>query len=207
MKIIFRLSLLIILIPFQIFAQSKSTSKEKMEAYLFVYFTGNNKTEEAIHFAISKDGYTYRALNHDNPVITSTKISSTGGVRDPHILRGEDGNFFYMVATDMESAKGWDSNRAMVLLKSKDLINWTSKVVNIQTRFKGQDNLKRVWAPQTIYDAKAKKYMIYWSMKHGNQPDVIYYAYANKDFTDLESEPKQLFFSPTNGSCICRYCK
>lgn len=202
MKIIFRLSLLIILTPFQIFAQSKSTSKEKTDAYLFVYFTGNNKTEEAIHFAISKDGYTYRALNNNNPVISSTKISSTGGVRDPHILRGEDGKFFYMVATDMESAKGWDSNRAIVLLKSKDLVNWTSKVVNIQTRFKGQDSLKRVWAPQTIYDAKAKKYMIYWSMKHGNQPDIIYYAYANKDFTDLESEPKQLFFSPTNGSCI-----
>ncbi|MEQ1800005.1 MAG: family 43 glycosylhydrolase, partial [Lacibacter sp.] len=60
----------------------------------------------------------------------------------------------------------------------------------------------RVWAPQTIYDATAKKYMIYWSMKHGKGADIIYYAYANAAFTDLETEPKQLFFSPTNGSCI-----
>jgi len=41
------------------------------------------------------------------------------------------------------------------------------------------------------------------SIKHGvNDPDKIYYAYANADFTDLETEPKQLFFSPTNGACI-----
>jgi len=39
-------------------------------------------------------------------------------------------------------------------------------------------------------------------MKHGNEPDKIYYAYANGDFTDLESTPKQLFFSPTNNACI-----
>ena len=44
--------------------------------------------------------------------------------------------------------------------------------------------------------------MIYWSMQHGNDIDKIYYAYANADFTDLEAEPKQLFFSPTNGACI-----
>jgi beta-xylosidase len=107
-----------------------------------------------------------------------------------------------MVVTDMVSANGWSSNRAMVLLKSTDLINWTSSVVNIQKRFAGQDSLLRVWAPQTIYDAAAKKYMIYFSMKHGNQPDKIYYAYANKDFTDLEAEPKQLFYSPDNAACI-----
>jgi hypothetical protein len=45
--------------------------------------------------------------------------------------------------------------------------------------------------------------MVYFSMKHGmNDPDKIYYAYANNDFTDLETEPKQLFFSPTNGASI-----
>ena len=93
-----------------------NTSKQKYEAYLFTYFTGNQKSEEAIRFAISLDGYTYRALNGNEPVIPSEKISSTGGVRDPHILRGADGKTFYMVVTDMVSANGWSSNRAMVLL-------------------------------------------------------------------------------------------
>jgi arabinoxylan arabinofuranohydrolase len=178
------------------------TAAQKPVAYLFTYFTGNTGNEEAIRFAISKDGYHFRALNGNQPIIDSKKISETGGVRDPHILRGADGKTFYMVVTDMVSAKGWDSNRAMVLLKSNDLVNWASSSINIQKRFKGNEQLKRVWAPQTIYDQKEGKYLIYWSMQHGNEPDKIYYAYANADFTDLETEPKQLYFSPTNGACI-----
>ncbi|GGF14101.1 family 43 glycosylhydrolase [Hymenobacter cavernae] len=183
-------------------ATAKPPKKEPYSAYLFAYFTGNDKNEEAIRFALSNDGYHYVALNGNRPVISSAAISETGGVRDPHILRGADGKTFYMVATDMVSAKGWSSNRAMVLLRSTDLITWKSSIVNIQKKYRGQEDLQRVWAPQTIYDAKARKYMVYFSMKHGKDPDKIYYAYANKDFTDLEGEPKQLFFSPTNGSCI-----
>jgi arabinoxylan arabinofuranohydrolase len=176
--------------------------KENYSAYLFVYFTGNSKDGEAIRYALSDDGYHFKALNNNNPVLSSKNISSTGGVRDPHILRGADGKTFYMVATDMVAANGWNSNRAMLLLKSTDLMNWTSSIVNIQKTFPGNEDLLRVWAPQTIYDPSAGKYMIYWSMKHGNDPDKIYYAYANKDFTGLETAPKQLFISPTNGACI-----
>ena len=171
-------------------------------AYLFAYFTGNRVEEEAIHFAISADGYNYKSLNGNKPVIDSKLISSTGGVRDPHILRCEDGKTFYMVVTDMTSSKGWDSNRAMILLKSTDLVNWSSGIVNIQNKYTGQEDLKRVWAPQTIYDPEAKKYMVYWSMKHGDGQDIIYYAYANADFTDFEGEPKQLFFPENEKSCI-----
>ena len=193
----------ILMIPFTIPAQKKTVSQtKKKSAYLFVYFTGNGPGEEAIRFALSNDGYNYRALNNNNPVISSKEISATGGVRDPHILRSADGKFFYMVATDMVSANGWDSNRGMVLLRSADLVNWTSSAINMQKRFPGNDSLLRVWAPQTIYDEKAGKYMIYFSMKHGKDPDKIYYAYANAGFTDLETEPRQLFFSPTNGACI-----
>lgn len=170
-------------------------------AYLFSYFTGNSGDQEAIRFALSYDGYNYIALNSNNPIIASADISSTGGVRDPHILRGAD-NHFYMVVTDMVSANGWSSNRAMVLLKSSDLIHWTSSVVNIQEKYAGQDDLERVWAPQTIYDAKAGKFMLYWSMKYVGGPDIIYYAYANDDFTDIEGEPQQLFYHPDNKSCI-----
>lgn len=181
----------------------KSGPVEKdFTAYLFTYFKGNKVEDEAICYAVSTDGYNYKALNRNTPVIDSRKISSTGGVRDPHLLRAEDGETFYMVVTDMTSSKGWDSNRAMVLLKSTDLVNWSSSVVNIQKKYSGQEDLKRVWAPQTIYDAAAGKYMVYWSMKHGDGPDIIYYAYANPGFTDLEGEPRVLF-NPKNGkSCI-----
>ena len=183
--------------------QYRSVPAEKdYIAYLFAYFTGNRVAQEAIHFAVSMDGYNYYALNQNQPVMDSKDISSTGGVRDPHILRREDGTGFYMVVTDMTSSKGWDSNRALVLMKSDDLVNWTSTVINIQQKYAGQDELKRVWAPQTIYDHEAGKYMVYWSMKHGSGTDIIYYSYANADFTDFETEPKQLFFPQNGRSCI-----
>lgn len=181
---------------------SQSVGEPEYVAYLFAYFTGNRVEEEAVRYAISSNGYNYYTLNNNQPVIDSKKISSTGGARDPHILRGEDGKTFYMVLTDMTSSKGWDSNRAMVLLKSSDLVNWTSSIINIQEKYEGQEDLKRVWAPQSIYDPEAGKYMVYWSMKHGDGADIIYYAYANDDFTDLEGEPLPLF-QPENGkSCI-----
>jgi hypothetical protein len=173
-----------------------------LTAYLFVYFTGNSIEEEAVRYAVSADGYHYYHLNDNKPVLDSKTISSTGGVRDPHILRGDDGKTFYMVLTDMTSSKGWDSNRAIVLLKSTDLVNWKSTVINIQTLFPGNENLKRVWAPQTIYDAKAGKYMIYFSMQYAGGPDKIYYAYANEDFTALESAPKLLFVPKSERACI-----
>jgi hypothetical protein len=182
--------------------KSKHGSSSSYKGYLFVYFTGNQKNEEAIRFAISMDGYHYFALNHNEPIVNSSVISETGGVRDPHILRCADGKTFYMVATDMVSANGWNSNRGLVLLKSKDLIHWSSSHINFQKRYPKQDSLLRVWAPQTIYDNIAKKYMVYFSLKYGSNPDKIYYAYANNEFTDLEGEPKQLFFSPDNAACI-----
>ncbi len=176
----------------------------KCNAYLFTYFTGNRVSEEQIHFATSEDGLKFTALNNNEPVINSADISKTGGVRDPHILRCEDGKTFYMVVTDMTSSKGWDSNRGMVLLKSTDLINWTSATVQIPEVFTEFADVDRVWAPQTIYDPEVGKYMVYFSMKRkgpGNS-DIIYYSYANKDFTALETTPKQLFYHPEGKSCI-----
>jgi len=184
--------------------QSEVTNKkDNYCAYLFVYFTGNRKDEEQIRFALSDDGYNYKALNNNQPVISSKAISLTGGVRDPHILRGMDGKTFYMVATDMVSANGWDSNRGMVLLKSNNLTDWTSTAINIPTAFPEFNDIDRVWAPQTIYDPSVGKYMVYFSMKKkGTDYDKIYYSYANKDFTALETTPKQLFYSPDGKSCI-----
>jgi hypothetical protein len=180
----------------------KATKANAYSAYLFTYFTGSKKGE-AIRFALSNDGYHYRALNNNLPVLSSAAISTTGGVRDPHILRGADGKTFYMVATDMNTEKyGWGPDTAMVLMQSTDLINWTSHTVVVPQVFKEFEGVNRVWAPQTIYDPKLHKYMIYWSMRFGNEPDKIYYAYANKDFSGLETAPKQLFFKPDNGACI-----
>jgi hypothetical protein len=52
-----------------------------------------------------------------------------------------------------------------------------------------------VWAPETIYDRQAGKYMVFYSLRTSDEDsyDKIYYQYANKDFTDLEGEPQWLF--------------
>jgi len=166
---------------------------DAFSGYLFAYFTGNDKAQEAIRFALSDDGYNYKAINKGNPVVSSATISATGGVRDPHILRGPNDQY-RMVATDMVSANGWNSNHGMVLLKSSNLVDWTSAKIDIRTAFPSFAAADRVWAPQTIWDSTANKYMIYFAMRlGGSDVDKIYWAYANDDFTGLATTPKVLY--------------
>lgn len=171
--------------------------RDDREAYLFAYFTGNAQSQEQVRFAISTDGLSYTQLNGGNPVISSDTIAMKKAVRDPHILRGADGKTFYMVLTDMRSAEGWSSNRGLVMLKSTDLINWQHARVHFPTRWPDTwNNVTRVWAPQTIYDAQAGKYLVYFSLLSNDGRatyDRIYYCYANSDFTGLEGEPRILF--------------
>lgn len=200
LKRFFLFSLVLPALTVLVSCQSKSSGDE-LSGYLFTYFTGNGPGEESIRFAVSMDGYHYKALNNNEPILGSKEISTSGGVRDPHILRGADDKTFYMVATDLYVPEmGW-KNYAMVLMKSTDLINWESAVVNIPQAFPDEfGDVYRVWAPQTIYDEQAGKYMVYFSMKQGDDPDKIYYAYANEDFTGLEAAPKQLYYPPANSN-------
>ena len=165
--------------------------------YLFVYFTGNEPQQEQIRYAVSDDGFHYTPLNGGDPVVASDSIALTGCVRDPHILRTQDGEYL-MVATDMRSSLGWSSNRGIVLMKSRDLIHWQHHTVHFPKRYEGKNfaHVTRVWAPQTIYDEQAGKYMVYFSLltDDGSIPyDRVYWAYANADFTDLEGDPQVLF--------------
>ncbi|MBR3093842.1 MAG: family 43 glycosylhydrolase [Bacteroidaceae bacterium] len=182
------------------FAQAPQVNpnNEEMVAYLFTYFTGNAPEEEQVCYALSEDGYNFTPLNNGHPVIKSDSIALTGCTRDPHILRGKDGKTFYMVLTDMKSSLGWSSNRGMVLLKSTDLIHWQHSTVHFPTKYyKKWGNVIRVWAPETVYDEQAGKYMVFYSLRTDDRRsfDRIYYSYANEDFTDLEGEPTYLFDS------------
>lgn len=175
---------------------AQNPNEEPKVAYLFTYFNGNAPHEEQICYALSDDGYNFTPLNHGNPVIKSDSIALTGCVRDPHILRCEDGKTFYMVVTDMRSSLGWSSNRGMVLLKSTDLINWTHSTVHFPTKYpKKWGNVIRVWAPETVYDKNTGKYMVFYSLRTSDHDsfDRIYYSYVNEDFTDLEGEPIYMF--------------
>ncbi|OOQ59888.1 1,4-beta-xylanase [Mucilaginibacter pedocola] len=169
-----------------------------MDGYLFAYFegSGDGNKQEQLRFATSQNGINWYALNDNQPIIPSKDISHTGGIRDPHILRGADGNTFYITATDMFTVKdGWGSNPGFVMMKSGDLINWQHSYIDIAKAYpKKFGNVKWVWAPQTIYDPKAKKYLVYFTIAlKGSDKLDLYAAYATKNFDGLESEPQLLF--------------
>ena len=88
------------------FTLAADEAKDEMVAYLFTYFNSNAPEDEQICYALSDDGYNYTPLNNGFPVIESDTIALTQCVRDPHILRCEDGKTFYMVCTDMRSSLG-----------------------------------------------------------------------------------------------------
>lgn len=168
---------------------------EDYNAYLFAYFPNNY--DENLYYAISTDGFNYTPLNNGRAIIASSTYTLTGGIRDPHILRGEDG-VFRMVCTDMVCANGWSSNRGITMSKSTDLIHWTHSTVHFPTRFPdGWGSVTRVWAPETIYDRETNKYMVYYSLLTSDDGtcnfDKVFYSYANDDFTDLEEYPVHLF--------------
>lgn len=176
----------------------KRDRQEPMTHYLFAYFVSNETAGQQVCYAVSENGLDFVPLNGGKPVISSDSISRSGGVRDPHLLRAEDGGILLSL-TDMDWQRGKWSCRGIVLMKSEDLIHWQHNSVHFPERFAGEEAAlaDAVWAPQTIYDPIAEKYMVYFSMhspKDGPfSQDAVFYAYANDTFSDLDGSPKRLF--------------
>lgn len=174
------------------------------DGYLFAYFegSGDTKKQEQLRFAVSSNAVDWNALNNNEPIIPSENISQTGGIRDPHILRGEDNKTFYMVATDMFTHKdGWGHNPGIILMKSEDLIEWKHGIIDLAKDYPDKfGDLQWMWAPQSIYDPVAGKYMVYFTIKLKSNDKLDFYsAYANDDFNAFESEPT-LMFSAKHGA-------
>ncbi len=179
------------------FTQTKQASPP-FEGYLFAYFEGSGDPlqQEQLRLGISKDAVHWSALNNNQPILASSDISQTGGIRDPHLLRGQDGNTFYLTATDMFVGKnGWGSNPGIVLLRSTNLVDWTHRSIDLAKTYPQTfGNVQWVWAPQTIYDPQVKKYLVYFTVRFKDDARLDFYsAYANPDFTGFEAEPKLMF--------------
>lgn len=189
--------------------KSKIPSENKMGAYLFVFF---NDPTHSLFMATSRDGYEFKAVNNGKPIIAGDTIADQRGIRDPHIFRGPDGAF-YLAMTDLhlfakekgyresywerdDKLYGWGNNRGFVLMKSYDLIHWTINKVHVNELFPEFENLGCAWAPETTYDAKTGRMMIYFTMRVGNGRTKLYYAYTDNDFTTITSTPKILFEYP-----------
>ncbi len=182
-----------------------------LSAYLMVY---HKDADHSLHMALSRDGFNWTALNDDAPVVRGDSIAQQRGIRDPHIYRGPDGTY-YIVATDLHlfgrragyrdtewerdgKEYGWGNNRALVLMKSRDLIHWTHTSFRIDEAFPERfGKLGCAWAPEVIYDPEEGKLMVYFTIRPtGTGKTQLFYAYANDEFTRLTTEPQLLFEYP-----------
>jgi hypothetical protein len=190
---------------------ARKLEKKDMAGYLLAYF--KDETQSA-YFAISRDGYTFTDVNDGQPVFDGTLLAEQKGVRDPHITRGPDGAF-YLAMTDLHifgrragfrttqwerpaEQYGWGNNRALVLMKSWDLVHWTHSDFRVDKAFPELGDISASWAPETIYDEQKGKMMVYFTIRHGPKDDChLYYSYADDAFTRLVTKPEPL--SELNG--------
>lgn len=192
-------------------AQSTKQAKVKGYGYLYCHMSKNG---EYTAYALSRDGLNFHELLAGDPVYNPEKLSAIeGGSRDAYIARSGDGKGYVMVVTDMSNHKShsW-YNYGIDLLKSTDLIHWTSVSFDFRKGpgifsdpksadfYKDYSAICRVWAPQVIWDPDYRwengqqgGYFIYYSLLNGKEDkyDRIFYSYADKGFTKL-TKPKLL---------------
>ncbi|MBR4626961.1 MAG: family 43 glycosylhydrolase [Ruminococcus sp.] len=167
-------------------------------AYLFAYFLGNAPAEEQLSYAVSLDGKNFRALNGGRTVWKSGQ--GTECIRDPYIFKGEDG-LYHLLATDMKSSLGWNSNRNLITANSTDLVHWfDDTIIEIANKYPNMMGCDRAWAPQAIYAPEKQSYMIYFAARVPGTDDrtIMYYAYSS-DLKKLDTAPT-LLFAPQNGN-------
>jgi arabinoxylan arabinofuranohydrolase len=81
---------------------------------------------------VRNDSYDFRTLNNNQPVNDSKQISLRGGKRVPMFFEVSMGKYSMMFVIDMGFLpKVGILTKRWVLLKSTDLVNWSSSVINI----------------------------------------------------------------------------
>jgi len=186
----------------------KNTQKFKekdLAGYLLVYFKDK---DQSAYMAISPDGFTFTDINGGQPVFVGSQLAEQKGVRDPHITRGSDGAF-YLAMTDLHifgkragfrdteferppEKYGWGNNRAIILMKSFDLIHWTHSDFRVDKAFPELGDIDCSWAPETVYDPIKGKMMVYFTIRYNNKECHLYYSYPDDDFTKLVTKPERI---------------
>jgi beta-xylosidase len=121
------------------------------EVFLFSYFTGNG--EDGLHLARSEEGLEWRALRAGRsflaPVVGEDRL-----MRDPCVLKGPDGVFRMVWTTSW-----W--GHTIGYASSRDLIHWSQEqAIPVMA---GEPTAVNCWAPEVIYDAARRHYVIYWA--------------------------------------------
>lgn len=144
------ISLLILSLISHINAAINTTNLPE-NVYLFSYFE-NSAASDGLRVAYSTDGYTFTAINDGKPLLPASIGDKI--LRDPCLLYGPD-NVFRLVWTT-----AWWS-KEIGYASSKDLKTWsTEELVPVM---KSEAQAQNSWAPEVVYDAAKKDYLIYWS--------------------------------------------
>ncbi len=164
-----------------------TASAATYSGYVMGYFTESPDFSGAnygLHLAVSPDGLNWTPLNQNNPVVTPTQ--GTQGLRDPFILRKQDGTFT-ILATDLKGTDWSLQNEYIHVWDSTDLRSFGN-----YRRLKLHSMPTHSWAPEAFWDASRGQYAIIYSASSGGH-DVIMANYTT-DFVNAGSP--QVFFDP-----------
>jgi hypothetical protein len=155
---------------------------------------------EALHYAVSDDGYRWETLNGGDPILRSEVGAES--IRDPFVIQDRGGTY-HLLGTD-----GWHSEN-VVHAKSEDLIEWSDpELVPVMADVPG---VRNTWAPECFYDADVGIYRLVWSstVNPGGDPDDLDHRIWTCSTPDFESfgAPSVLFDPGYNviDACVVRH--
>jgi len=142
---------------------------------------------EAMHLAVSTDGYDWETLNGGDPVLRGSVRTET--LRDPFLFADRDGTF-HLLSTD-----GWES-QYIVHATSPDLVEWSDQTA--LPVMADVDGAKNAWAPECYYDHENETYRLLWSSTVETDPGEDYnnriWSATTDDFGTVE--PAERFVDP-----------
>ncbi|MDT0474822.1 glycoside hydrolase family 43 protein [Streptomyces sp. DSM 41014] len=157
-------------------------------AYVMGYFTESPDmlaADYGLHLAVSTDGLQWTPLNQNAPVATPTAGSL--GLRDPFILRKQDGTFV-VLATDLKGTDWSYVSQYIHVWDSADLRTFTG-----YRRMRLHDMNTHSWAPEAYWDAGRRQYGVIYSAVNSSGHNVIMVNYTT-DFATASAP--QVFFDP-----------
>ena len=160
--------------------------------YVAAYFDkteGGADDPEKLHYALSRDGFHFTALNGARPVLASTLGDKK--MRDPMILRDQKG-VFHLVATN-----SWDK-RPFTIWDSPDLIHWRSERLVVPS----DPGLHPTWAPELGRDDKTGLYFVFWTGVAGDWGKTAYLRCMTTADFKTWSAPKPFFQKIVGGQNV-----
>ena len=169
------------------------------KAYLLAHYKSkDSRMDEQVHFALSRDGYHWEAVNGGDPVFVADKGET--GVRDIAIIRTQDNKFVIMgndlsmsVNFEKKYQSSWPNmgrygSKAIDLWTSDDLVNWSGqRLVEL-----GDENFGCFWGPNAFYDPEEKTWIVYWASSHASNDYTAKSIYCAKT-DDFETFSKAEF--------------